>query len=145
MIHLTIPLDPRTKKNSQNIFVNQKTGNRFISTSKAYKEYVNDCFFLFRETDEALKFPIDKPVNICAVFYMASRRKVDLSNLLSCLDDILVAYGVIVDDNCTIVVGHDGSCVSYCKDDPRTEIFITESMQNVSMTPERKKLKEKME
>jgi Holliday junction resolvase RusA-like endonuclease len=139
MLHITIPLDPRTKKNSQNIFVSRKTGKRFISTSKSYKEYVNDCFFLIRENDKELKFPISGPVNINAQFYMAARRRVDLPNLLECLDDVLVTFGVLVDDNCTIVVSHDGSRVHHCKENPRTEVYIEKTSPNNSMTPKHKK------
>ena len=56
---------------------------------------------------------------------MPTRRRVDLVNLLECTDDVLVNYGVIKDDNSTIVVSHDGSRVLYDKDRPRTEIIIT--------------------
>lgn len=35
----TIPLPPVTKKNSQRILVNQKTGIPFIAPSSAYKRY----------------------------------------------------------------------------------------------------------
>jgi hypothetical protein len=35
----TIPLPPVTKKNSQRILVNQKTGMPFIAPSSAYKRY----------------------------------------------------------------------------------------------------------
>ena len=56
---------------------------------------------------------------------MQTRRKVDLTNLLSATCDILVKYSVIVDDNRDIVAAHDGSKVLYCKESPRTEIEIT--------------------
>jgi hypothetical protein len=35
-------------------------------------------------------------------------------------------YGIIEDDNSQIVAGHDGSRVRYDKNNPRTEIEITE-------------------
>ena len=56
---------------------------------------------------------------------MGTRRKVDLVNLLEALDDILVHYGVLEDDNCGIIVSHDGSRVHYDKENPRTEVTIT--------------------
>ena len=49
----------------------------------------------------------------------------DLVNLEEALCDLLVAYGVIEDDNCRIVASMDGSRVSYDKDNPRTEVEIT--------------------
>lgn len=138
MLHITIPLDPRTKKNSQNIFKN-KAGNRFISTSKAYKEYVNDCIFLVRETDKKLAMPIWGSVNVKGIFYMAKRRKVDLPNLIECLCDVLVTFGVLGDDDCTIVVSNDGSRVLYDKVNPRTEVYIEVTEPNETMITPKKR------
>lgn len=57
---------------------------------------------------------------------MKTKRKVDLTNLLSGTMDCLVAAGVIEDDNCKIAYSHDGSYVCYDKENPRVEIEITE-------------------
>ena len=57
---------------------------------------------------------------------MATRRKVDLVNLLEATCDILVHTGVLEDDNSRIVTGHDGSEVRYDKENPRVEIEISE-------------------
>lgn len=64
------------------------------------------------------------PYNIRALYYMPTRRRIDLTNLLAATDDILVHYGVIQDDNSSIVGGHDGSRVHYDKDNPRVELYI---------------------
>ena len=69
---------------------------------------------------------ISEPVNVQCRFYMPTRRIVDLVGLLQAIDDVLVHYGVLQDDNSRIVVGHDGSRVYHDKDRPRTEIEITE-------------------
>lgn len=69
--------------------------------------------------------PIDYPVNIKAVYYMPTNRRVDLCNLHEALCDILVKYGVIADDNFKIVHSMDGSRVYKDKNNPRTEILIT--------------------
>lgn len=120
MIKFTIPLKPITKKNSSQILMNRATGRPFIMPSKQYKAYEKECrWYLSPEK-------IDRPINIEAHFYMQTRRKVDITNLLNALDDVLVAHNVIADDHCLIVVGHDGSRVHYDKDFPRTEVFITE-------------------
>ena len=71
--------------------------------------------------------PICSPVNVQAVYYRRTHRRVDLTNLESALMDILVKAGVIEDDNCMIVVSTDGSRVQFDKNCPRTEIVITES------------------
>lgn len=112
--------DPRTKKNSQRLV---HIGSRMIPiTSKAYSEYERAC--LAQITGDKRK-AIDCPVNVQAVYYMGTRRKVDLVNLLEATCDILVEAGVLVDDNCRIVAGHDGSRVYYDKQNPRVEIEIT--------------------
>lgn len=68
---------------------------------------------------------IDYPVNVKCLFYMPTKRKCDLTNLLEAIDDIMVKAGLLKDDNYTIIEAHDGSRVLYDKDNPRTEIEIT--------------------
>ena len=72
-----------------------------------------------------LQSPIDYPINLKCTFYMKTRRKVDLSNLLAAISDILSKYNVILDDNRNIIASYDGSRVYYDKDNPRTIIEIT--------------------
>lgn len=69
--------------------------------------------------------PIDYPVEVRCLFYMPTRRRVDLTNLLEGIDDVLVNASVLADDNSQIVVSHDGSRVLYDKENPRTEVEIT--------------------
>lgn len=57
---------------------------------------------------------------------MPTHRRVDLVNLLQATCDILVRYGILIDDNSNYVVGFDGSRVLYDKENSRTEIEITE-------------------
>ena len=70
---------------------------------------------------------ISAPVNVQCRFYMPTRRIVDLVGLLQAIDDVVVHYGVIQDDNSRVVASHDGSRVLYDKANPRTEIEITEA------------------
>lgn len=120
-IRFTIYGNPKTKKNSSQIIMNQRTGRPMVIPSKAYKQYEKDCGMQLN--GKGLK--INYPVNIKAVYYRKDRRKVDLSNLHEALQDILVKYGVLEDDNYTIVASHDGSCVRIDKENPRTEVEIT--------------------
>lgn len=117
-----IKLPPVSKKNSQRIIINRKTGRPMILPSKKYMEYEKAAGYFI----PYLKEPVDKPCNVKCVFYLPTRRKCDLTNLLEAIDDVLVKYGVLKDDNYTIIAGHDGSRVYYDKDNPRTEIFIEE-------------------
>lgn len=119
----TIPGNPATKKNSQRIF-RTKTGIPFIRPSEAFLSYQNKAgmFILPRH-----QTPLRGRYNVKCVYYMQTRRKVDLVNLLEASLDILVHYGVLEDDNSSIVVSHDGSRVLYDKKNPRVEITIEET------------------
>lgn len=123
-----IGLPPVTKKNSSQIAINRTTGRPFVMPSRAYKQYERACRPWLTLRGGGHVPTITKPVNVKCLFYMPTRRKADLTNLLEAVDDILVKYGILQDDNYTIVAGHDGSRVYYDKDRPRTEITIT-SMQ----------------
>ena len=117
---ITIPLNPVTKKNSQRIVTNNKSKKPIIIPSKAYKQYEKDAKWFLSPLG------IDVPVNIKCLFYMKTHTKVDLVNLLEAIDDIMVDAGTLIDDNCEIVAGHDGSRVYYDKENPRTEIYFEE-------------------
>ena len=67
---------------------------------------------------------ISQTVNVKCLYFMPTARKVDLTNLLEATDDILVKAGILEDDNCTIIAGHDGSRVFIDRENPRTEIEI---------------------
>lgn len=66
------------------------------------------------------------PLNLRCLYYMPTRRRVDLCNLLEATCDLLVHHGVLSDDNCAVVASHDGSRVLYDKEHPRTEIYMEE-------------------
>ena len=117
-IRFVIPLNPVTKKNSQRIV---KCGRyRKLIPSEAYERYEEDAKpFL---PGRGLK--LNRPCEVMALFYMKTRRKVDLTNLLEALDDTLVKHEVLEDDNSKIIVSHDGSRVLHDPKNPRTEVMI---------------------
>ena len=120
-LRICIPGDPRTKKNSQQI---RRRGDRhWIAPSDAYRQYAADCVL---QIPSIARLHIDKPVNVQCVYHMATRRKVDLVNLLEATLDILVEAGVLADDNSRIAASHDGSRVQYDRERPGVEIIITE-------------------
>lgn len=121
LCHFTIRLAPITKKNHSTIITNKTTGKLMVIPSKQYKEYEHESAWFMPHIKT-----IDRPVNIRAVFYMPTHRRVDLVNLLQALCDILVKYSVLEDDNFNIVAGFDGSRVDYDKNSPRTEVWIYE-------------------
>lgn len=117
-MNIIIPIAPTTKKNSNQIV--KAKGRYMIIPSAKYKKYEKECGKYIPNVE-----PIDEPCNVQCVYYMPTRRRVDLSNLLSCTLDVLVKYKVLADDNSNIVATMDGSRVEYDKDNPRTEITIT--------------------
>lgn len=121
-LRFNIDLPPRSKKNSMQILVNPKTHRPFISPSSAYKAYRKGALMLIPKD---VRQGIDYPVNVQCVYYMETRRRVDMCNLIEATLDVLVDAGVLADDNSNIVAGHDGSRVLYDKEHPRTEVTIT--------------------
>ena len=103
------------------IFKNSRTGQPFLTQSKRYKDYARDCG---RQITGKYKKKIDYPINLKCVYYRKTKHRVDLTNLLAATCDILSDFDVIADDNCKIVVSHDGSRVKYDKECPRVEIEI---------------------
>ena len=114
---IVIPFEARTKKNSSRIIT--AGGRTMLIPSKQYLEFEKNCKLFLKPTK------IDYAVNLKCVFYMKTRRRVDLPNLLNSICDVLVKHQVIVDDNKDIVAGFDGSRVLYDKNQPRVEIEIT--------------------
>lgn len=111
----------RSKKNSQQILINKKTGKTFISQSKLYKEFERECGYFLNK----YKTNIDYAVNIKATFYVPDKRKRDLTNLENAIADILVKYKVLQDDNYNIIASWDGSKIIYEKDRQETILEIT--------------------
>lgn len=118
-MNITIPLPPVTKKNSQQI-VRTKAGRWMVIPSKQYSKYEKACKSYLRPHG------INYPVNVKALYYMPTKRRVDLCNLHEALCDVLVKHGVIEDDNSRIIVSMDGSRVLYDREFPRTEVFISQ-------------------
>ena len=113
---------PRTKKNSQRIIHRGRFSS--ILPSEAYVDYAGECAVQL-VAQRAVNAGIDYPVNVACVYYMPTRRKVDLTNLNEAIHDILVDSFVLIDDNRDIIASTDGSRVEYDKRNPRVEITIT--------------------
>ena len=121
-IKYTIKLPPVTKKNHQQILMNKKTGRPFVMPSPQYKQYEREAAWFLKPRPPR---PIECSLCIKCLFYLPTRRKTDLTNLLEAVDDLLVHAGIIADDHYGIVTSHDGSRCFWDKENPRTEIIIT--------------------
>ena len=117
---MVIQGNPTTKKNSQSIIY--RAGRPMIIPSAKYSEYEHMAGYYLSHKGDKLKGPLE----ITCIFYRDSKRRCDLTNLLEAIDDILVKYGVISDDDYKTIVSHDGSRVYVDRDNPRTEIYIRE-------------------
>lgn len=92
----TIPVKPRTKKNSQQLIRPGGKGRAIPVPSKQYKQFETECLW---QIPGWAKLGIDYPVNTKIVYYVESKRKVDKTNLESAVMDMLVKGGVIKDDS----------------------------------------------
>lgn len=119
MRKIVIPIAPVTKKNHQRI-VRGRYGAPMVIPSAQYEAYQQAAAWHCKGGET-----IAEPVEVKCLFYMPTRRKVDLTNLLEAIDDILVYAGILADDNSSIIVSHDGSRVLYDKENPRTEVYIS--------------------
>jgi len=122
VLRAVIKLPPVTKKNSQRIVRNHRTGQMFPIPSKAYQHYEAAAGYFLHGKGKRLS----GRYNVKTVFYMSNRQRVDLSNLIEAIHDVLVHYEILADDNYKIIASVDGSRVEVDRDHPRTEIEITE-------------------
>lgn len=104
------------------IGLNQKTGHPFILQSQQYQRYEREAVAQLKPYRP--KEPIKSPVSVACVYYMPTRNRVDLLNLLAASHDILVKAGILYDDNSSIIFSVDGSRVLYDKENPRVEITV---------------------
>jgi Holliday junction resolvase RusA-like endonuclease len=123
IIIINLPLQARSKKNSQQIVYNKYTHKPMIIQSKLYKNFERECgLFLKRYKNNIITYPI----NLKCLFFVNDKRKRDLTNLENAIADILVKYEILEDDNYNIIAGWDGSRIIYRKDkDPEIIIEIS--------------------
>lgn len=119
----TLPIKPRTKKNSQS-FVTLKNGRTILLPSKPYKEFEKLCL-KYIEFELGNIETIDYPINLKAWFFKDKNYKSDLVGYLQALQDALVKAKILQDDNTKIVFSTDGSRIFHDKNYPRIEVEIT--------------------
>lgn len=108
---------PVTKKNSQQIIM---AGKRpCIIQSKAYRTYEKE---VKKQLSLIAYKPISGPVSVKALYYLATARTPDLSNLIAATHDLLEGCGVIINDS--QIKSVDGSRIMGKDPDPRVEVEI---------------------
>lgn len=118
---IIIPVIPRSKKNSQQIISNSRTKRPMIIQSKLYANFERECGLYLKR----YKSNIDYSINLKIDFYVPDRRRRDIANYIEAIQDILVKYEVIKDDNYNIIESLDGTRMHIDKENPRVEIEIT--------------------
>lgn len=117
--------DPITKKNSMRIYRSNHGFN--VLPSKQFLDYQEKCII---QINKSIKLQCEEKVNVQCVYYLKTKRIVDLVNLLQATSDILVEGGVLKDDNSRIICSYDGSTVKLDQKNPRVEIEITKKQTN---------------
>lgn len=121
---IVINANPRSKKNSQEIVFNKKTGHRMVIQNKRYTEFEKEC----KKYMPKLERPISCPINLKCDFYVCDARKRDIANYIEAIQDILVKYSVLEDDNYNIVSSLNGCSMQIDRENPRIEIEITKKI-----------------
>lgn len=125
-LKIVIPHVARPKKNSQQIIFNSRTHKPMIIQSEKYREFEKICGIYMRPVAKELGKPIDYPINLKCTFYFGDRRKRDTINMLEAVQDILVKYKILEDDNYNIVASLDNTRSFYEKGREETIIEIEE-------------------
>ena len=128
MIRIIIPTNPRSKKNSQEIVFNKKTGKRMVIQNKKYTDFERECKKYIPVLREP---PIAYKVNLKCKFYVCDARRRDIANYLEAIQDILVKYGLLADDNYSIIASIDGCSMEIDRENPRVEIEIKKLDENI--------------
>ena len=119
-LKFVIEVIPRSKKNSQEIIFNKKTGKSLVIKNKRYTEFEKECKWFMPKLEK----PIDYPINLSCHFYVNDARRRDIANYLEAIQDILVKYKVIEDDNYSIIASLDNCKMEIDRVRPRCEIEI---------------------
>ena len=117
--------EPTVKKNGN------PTKNGMRLPNKHYQPYADLNIPLLQQLKELRKIlMIQTPVTLEFQLYRTNHRRVDISNLYEAPQDIMVRAGILIDDNCDIVVSHhQDSRVRYNKEFPRTEIYFHKAVR----------------
>lgn len=124
LYHAVIPGRAATKKNSQQIAINHKTGARFPIQSKAWRRYEKRALRNLTVDTPLPSKPIEEPVWLQAQYYLPDRRWwPDLMGLIQGTADLLEDAGVIEDDK--QVVWLEGCQIAGLdKEAPRTLVWL---------------------
>jgi Holliday junction resolvase RusA-like endonuclease len=117
----TIFGSPRTKKTSQRIFRNRRTGSRFVMQSAQSVAWENDAALQLNSQWRG-RSAVAVPMTMAATFYR-TRRTGDLSNFIGALCDALQKARVVSNDK--LIDSFDGCRLDIDRARPRVEVTLT--------------------
>ena len=116
LVRITLKGRIPSKKNSK-----LRTWKKLIS-SKDYQSRENEQ--LKSLENQVKPLGLNKPLYVNYAFYFPDNRKTDLSNKIESINDLLVKYGLIEDDNRKIIKGIHATEIGVDKENPRVEIEL---------------------
>jgi len=122
LTNITLIGRPITKKNHQQMVV-AGNGRKFLIQSKAYRQYEKDCLkqlmYLYKGKT------IEGQLSMKALYYMPTKARPDLLNLLQATADIIEKAKVISNDK-NIYSFNGSRIMGVDKLNPRVEILLEE-------------------
>ena len=124
-IELRIYGQTPSKKSSQAIIINKRTGKMMIIPNKKYMQWEKYAKFQLKEQKERLGLEtIKEKVWVKCLIYRLTKRQIDLTNLLQSIHDVLKISAVIKDDNLIYSIDGSRKILGVGLGEERTEIFI---------------------
>lgn len=114
MLKITFPWRIPSKKNSK-----RRTG-RFLISSKEYIQREKNMAIILLNVTKISQYP----VHISYVMYRPDKRKADGSNKIESVNDCLVKYWILEDDNRECIKSFDFVSMWVDKSNPRMDVFI---------------------
>lgn len=99
---------------------------KYLIHSKTTMKYIQNTMEQYMENKEVFSYLVNNlkpPYNISFTFYRGSRRKFDYINPAQTVQDLMVRYQWIEDDNCDYIIPHFKPYV-YDKENPGVKIEI---------------------
>lgn len=125
-----IPGNVPSSKNSKRAFMSK--GKQIVISSKLTVDYEKSTMWLWKQMSDHFRVALigkQQPYRISFKFVRDSRRKFDYINPAQTVQDLMVKYGWIEDDNCDILIPVFEQ-FEYNKDNPGVMITIMPEEQN---------------
>lgn len=115
-----------SKKSSQSIIINKKTGKMMIIPNKKYMHWEKYAKFQLKAQKERLALEtIKEKVWVKCLIYRSTKREIDLTNLLQSIHDVLEISGIIENDCLIYSVDESRKTLGVGVGEERAEIIIS--------------------